>query len=158
RLRKDFSSPTARSFVQLEKKGELRIRPGSNARAVIDEFMLRFMRQYYQLAHDAIRKYDKNHLILGDRFIAWYPPAVPKAMGDNVDVVSTNYNADWTDGGNCRYHFDTLYRLTGKPILITEYYFCADENRSGNPNPGHGFVTVKTQKQRAAGFKKNLLS
>src|SRR5262249_15756794 len=38
----------------------------------------------------------------------------------------------------------------GKPVLISEWFFAANENRSGNRNNGH-LMTVATQAERAAG-------
>jgi len=156
RLRRDFHTGKLRRFDDLNQRAPLTLKPGGHGREVIEKFTFLIAQRYYRLAHDAIRRYDKNHLILGDRYISWYPPAVARAIRPYTDVVSTNYNADWTDGANARFHFETLHRLTGKPILITEFYFCAQENRSGNKNTGAGFPTVRTQRERAAGFRRNL--
>lgn len=156
RLRRDFDTGEARGFDDLERPTKLTLRPGGQGRVVIEKFTALIARHYYRLAHDAIRRYDRNHLILGDRYISWYPPAVARAIRPYTDVVSTNYNADWTDGENARFYFETLHRLTGKPILVTEFYFCAMENRSGNKNSSSGFATVRTQRERAAGFRRNL--
>jgi hypothetical protein len=49
------------------------------------------------------------------------------------------------------YFFDGLRKLSGgKPELISEWFFAARENRSGNRNNGH-LMTVATQTERAAG-------
>ena len=40
--------------------------------------------------------------------------------------------------------------ITGAPVLITEWFFAAKENRSGNTNNGH-LMTVATQAERARG-------
>jgi hypothetical protein len=156
RLKRDFDPGVARGFDDLDRSGMLTMNPGGDGREVIDAFLALLAERYYKLAHDAIRRYDPNHLILGDRYIAWHPPVVARAVGPHVDVVSTNYNADWTDGAIARFHFERLHRLTGKPILVTEFYFCAEENRSGNKNTGAGFATVKTQAERAEGYRRNL--
>src|SRR5262249_43267997 len=125
RLRHDFDTGRARRFADLRRPARLVLRPRGRRRRGGQRFTFLLARQYYRLAHDAIRRYDRNHLILGDRYIAWYPPNIAQAARPYVDVISTNYNADWTDGGNSRFHFRNLYRLTGKPILVTEYYACA---------------------------------
>jgi hypothetical protein len=46
--------------------------------------------RYYKVTHDAIRRYDKNHLILGDRYEARapLPDEVVKAAMPYVDVLS----------------------------------------------------------------------
>lgn len=156
RLRRDFLTGRAKSFRDLEKPCKLLLRSGGRGRDIIEKFVGILAARYYKLCHDAIRRYDRNHLILGDRYISWYPKVVAKAVGDYADVVSTNYNIDWNDGASARFHLDTLYRITKKPILITEFYFCANENRSGNKNPNGGFTTVQTQAQRAAGLRRAL--
>ena len=68
-----------------------------------------------------------------------------------VDAVATNYDVDSPDGWIAHYYFDGLRRLTGnKPVLISEWYFAAQENRSGNQNNGY-LMTVQTQAERARG-------
>jgi hypothetical protein len=72
-------------------------------------------------------------------------------MAPYVDVVTTNYNVDSPDGWIARYFFDGLRRLTGgKPLLISEWFFAAHENRSGNRNNTH-LMTVPTQAERVRG-------
>ena len=106
---------------------------------------------YYRLAHDAIREVDPDALILGDRLPIYYDPVAVRAMVPYVDVISTNYNVDSPDGWLARYFFDGLRQLApGKPILISEWFFAAHENRSGNRNNGH-LMTVRTQDERVRG-------
>src|SRR5262249_14795178 len=102
RLRRDFDTGRARRFADLRRPVQLLLKPGGRGRDVVEQFTYLLARRYYQLVHDAVRRYDRNHLILGDRYIAWYRPFVARAARPYVDVVSTNYNADWTDGGICR--------------------------------------------------------
>ncbi len=49
--------------------------------------------QYYKITHDAIRRYDPNHLILGDRYNGQRPWAeeVVKAASQYVDVISVQH-------------------------------------------------------------------
>ena len=105
--------------------------------------------RYYQAVHTAIRRVDPNHLILGDRYISFCPDPVVQAAGPYVDVVTTNY--DWpagTDGYLPLEYLRRLHTLSGRPVLITEYYVAADENASGNPNSGNIFTTVATQAEQ----------
>ena len=63
----------------------------------------------------------------------------------------TNYNVDSGDGWIADYFFDGLRKLSGgKPVLVSEWFFAARENRTGNRNNGH-LMTVATQDERAAG-------
>jgi hypothetical protein len=121
--------------------------------------MAHYTRHYYDLMFRAIRKAHPGALVLGDRLPLYYHQDAILAMGDNIDVISTNYNVDVPDGWVAPYYFDGLRRLTGKPVLVSEYFFAAEENRSGNrnetarskyPQPGH-LMTVETQEERALG-------
>ena len=68
-----------------------------------------------------------------------------------VDVISTNYNVDSPDGWMARYFFDGLRQFAPRtPVLISEWFFAAHENRSGNRNNGH-LMTVPTQAERTRG-------
>jgi hypothetical protein len=72
-------------------------------------------------------------------------------MARHVDAIATNYNPESGDGWVARYFFDGLGQLSGgKPILVTEWFFAAHENRTGNRNNGH-LMTVATQSERARG-------
>ena len=72
-------------------------------------------------------------------------------MAPFVDAVATNYNVDSPDGWIAHYYFDGLRQLTGnKPVLVTEWYFAAAQNRTGNLNNGN-LMIVQTQAERASG-------
>ena len=106
---------------------------------------------YYRLVHDALREADPDALILGDRLPIYYDPVAVRAMVPYVDVISTNYNVDSADGWIARYFFDGLRQLAPRtPVLISEWFFAAHENRSGNRNNGH-LMTVPTQAERTRG-------
>ena len=72
--------------------------------------------RYYKTTHDAIRRYDKNHLILGDRYEANAPIAfeVIEAALPYVDVLSFQ---DFRDPVT---HLDSWYKKTGKPVLLAD--------------------------------------
>lgn len=61
----------------------------------MDAFMRLICEQWYRVHHDAIRRYDPNHLILGDRnTLHLQPPLQPWAidiMRRYVDVLSVNF-------------------------------------------------------------------
>lgn len=156
RMRSDFEIGDAKRFEDIQ---QVVLTPNGKGMEVINRFTFLLAEQYYKLMHDAIRRYDRNHLILGDRYHDFYPLEVARASTRYVDVVSTNHGADWIDGSNAHYFLYTLYRITGKPVLITEFYFCAHENRSGNRNspPGTNFPTVQTQLERAEGARVHLI-
>ncbi len=156
RLKRDFDTGATSDFAGLERAARLKMRPGGRGRKVIDRFVYQLADRYYRLACESIRRYDPQRLILGDRYAGWYSEPVARAAAKYLDVVSINYGADWNDGRIARFYLDSLHRLTGKPILISEFYFCAMENRSGNKNSGAKFPTVQTQRERASSFRSNL--
>jgi len=103
---------------------------------------------------DTIRRYDKRHLILGDRYCQYYTLPIVRAAKDYVDVVSTNFGADWNDGSIAPFFLRTLHTVTAKPVIVTEFYMCARENRSGNKNSSTAFPVVDTQRERASAVAK----
>jgi hypothetical protein len=94
--------------------------------------------------------------VLGDRYQSFYYPEVARACAPYVDAVSCNLNAGWNDGTFPRFYLDTLHALTGKPILVGEFYMAARDNRSGNKNSRGVYPVVGTQKERAAGFRNTM--
>lgn len=157
-LLKDFDVKGSTNFDELDHHSALTIKTGGRAMAIVDKFTFLVAERYYKLAHDAIRRYDANHLILGDRYHGYVPRSVAQAATPYVDVISTNYAADWTDGNIADFYLNSLFRVTRKPILITEFYFSAKENRSGNRNSSAAFPVVATQRERARSFRQNLAS
>ena len=128
-----------------------RLRPGGNGIAAVREWTGLVAAHYYTLAKRAIRAADPDALYLGDRLPIYYDPAAVRAMAPHVDAIATNYNAESGDGWIAPYFFDGLQRLSGgKPVLVTEWFFAARENRTGNRNNGH-LMTVRTQAERARG-------
>lgn len=148
------------SFEDLKLAGaQLKLRPGGRGIRLVDRFMYLCAQRYYQLMSRAIGKAHPGALYLGDRLPLYYHQDAILAMGDSIDVISTNYNVEVPDGWIAPYFFDGLKLLSGKPVLVTEFFFAAQENRSGNrnetarnryPKPGH-LMTVATQAERAWG-------
>ena len=108
--------------------------------------------RYYSVMTAAIRRNDPNHLILGSRFANNAPKRVIEACGKYCDVISINYYAK--DKKLKKAVFDNLYFLGRKPVMVTEFSYRAMENASGDKNTTGADVTVKTQEDRADGFRK----
>lgn len=148
------------SFEDLKRKdASMKLRPGGAGIRVVNRFMFQVTQRYYALMAKAIRKAHPGALVLGDRFPLYYHQDAVLSMGDNVDIISTNYNVDVPDGWVAPYYFNGLRQLADKPVMVTEFFFAAEENRSGNrnetarnihPKPGH-LMTVTTQEERARG-------
>ena len=71
---------------------------------------------YYKTTHDAIRRYDPHHLLLGDRYEANAPIAmeVINAAKPYVDVLSFQ---DFRDPVK---HLDEWHQKTGMPVLLAD--------------------------------------
>src|SRR5262245_11475487 len=154
RFTRDFVPPSeVKSFDDLlHCSGEVtQLRPGGEGMRLIRRWVGIVAEQYYRLTYGAIREADPDALIFGDRLQIYYDPEAVRAMAPYVDVVATNYDVDSPDGWIARYYFDGLRQLTGnKPVLISEWFFAAHDNRTGNRNNGH-LMTVQTQAERARG-------
>ncbi len=149
----DFAPPTGvHSWpALLASTAMTRMRPGGNGIAAVREWTGIVAEHYYTLAERAIHAADPDALYFGDRLPIYYDPVAVKAMAGHVDAIAANYNVDSGDGWVARYFFDGLEALSGgKPILLTEWFFAARENRTGNRNNGH-LMTVATQAERARG-------
>jgi hypothetical protein len=157
-LLKDFEPEHAASWDELERHGMLWLRPSGKGILTMRRFLGIIAERYYQLMHDTIHKLDPGALYLGDRYQSFYYPEVAKAAGKHVDVVSTNLNANWNDGTFLHSYLNTLHTLTGKPILISEFYMAAAENSSGNKNQSSGFPVVPTQHERSQALMNTLRS
>ena len=153
KLLKDFEPEGAGSFEALDKGGLLYLRPGGDGIRVYRRFLGMMAERYYALVREIIHNYDPRGLVLGDRFQSFYYPEVVRASGASVDVVSMNLNAAWNDGTFPRFYLDTLHALTGKPVIVSEFYMAAEQNRSGDGNDVSTFPTVDTQAERAVGFR-----
>jgi hypothetical protein len=127
------------------------MKQGGGGIHVVREWTGMVAEHYYALAGQAIHAADPDALFFGDRLPIYYDPAAVRAMAPHVDAIATNYNVDSGDGWIADYFFDGLSKLSGgKPVLVSEWFFAARENRTGNRNNGH-LMTVDTQEERAAG-------
>lgn len=135
--------PFNRNFLAHDHAQE---RDPSRARyfADCDAFAGLLAERYFAVSAAAIRAAAPHHLVLGSRF-AYVPPSqVIAAAGRHCDVISIN----------C---YDALpgpvieaYAATGRPCLIGEFSFRADD--AGLPNTQGAGPRVETQADRAAGF------
>ena len=136
RFADDFVADGLGSFDELlRSQGRVpTLRPGGQGIQAVRRWTAQVAGHYYRLVHDALRAADPDALILGDRLPIYYDPVAVKAMRRYVDVVSVNYDVDSPDGWIGHYFFDGIRRLADKPVLISEWFFSAPENRSGNRN------------------------
>jgi hypothetical protein len=137
------------SLLQAEAATKLRV--GGNGSTAVRHWTEIVAERYYDLVAAALHKADPEALFLGDRLPIYYDPVAVKAEARHVDVIATNYNVDSPEGWVAPYYFDGLRQLShGKPVLVSEWFYAAHENRTGNRNNGH-LMTVETQNERARG-------
>jgi hypothetical protein len=108
------------------------------------QFLAEMAQRYFTICAQAIHAADPNHLYLGARF-AGRPPAPVVRAARAADVVSINI-----------YSFDPrplvnyVYRLTHRPVLVTEFAFRATD--SGLPNTKGAGPKVPNEKARASAY------
>jgi hypothetical protein len=141
----------AASFDELRVNSDIEPRIPSSRRAVALWAGI-VAEQYFKLCAETIRKYDKNHLLLGVRFAQRAYVPVMEACGRYCDVVSVNHYSK--SGEFNEQMVGAIAALTKRPILITEFSWRAMENRSKLTNDKGADVTVKTQKDRGAAFRR----
>ena len=153
RFAADFVPPAGVSSWHglLAATAPTRLRPGGDGVRAVRAWTATVARRYYEVAAAAIHQADPEALYFGDRLPIYYDPDAIRAEAPHVDAIAVNYNVDSPEGWIAPYFFDGLRRLSGaKPVLVSEWFYAARENRSGNTNNGH-LMTVDTQSERAAG-------
>ena len=135
-----------------------------DARNDHNDFLYIVAEQFYRICYEKIKKYDKNHLILGSKFLSYFAPIkVLEASKDYVDVISVNhYNPnpvlipfwyifqDIIGYARPNNYLEEFNEITDKPILISEFYFRAKDSGLPNTKPYRFFMPVLlNQRQRA---------
>lgn len=109
------------------------------------QFLALVATRYFDVCAHAIHAADPNHLYLGARFSGMPPDPVIRAAL-TADVVSINiYRFD------PRPLIDHVYKLTGRPVLVTEFAFRAQN--SGLPNTQGAGPKVPDQAARAQAYR-----
>ncbi|TAN62256.1 hypothetical protein EPN18_05050 [bacterium] len=113
------------------------------------QFLRLIASTYFKLNHEAIKKYDPNHMILGCRFFDASPPKeVIEEMNNYVDIISFQpYDLIAPIE-----HMEEAYKLNLKPIMVTEFGFAADD--SGLPNTIGPGAVFKSQTERGIWYER----
>jgi hypothetical protein len=123
---------------------------------VRDEFRAFILDRYYSIISKAIRKYDPNHMLLGNRFY-WNDriyfddnqsgmltnALVFKTAGKYLDILSCNYYFRWTPVAE---EINAWTEWSGRPFMITEWYVKGHD--TGLPNQSGAGAIVGTQWER----------
>jgi hypothetical protein len=92
----------------------------------------RFARRYFEVVTGAIRRYDRNHLLLGMRGGCFGSVALLTLFSSYVDVYDLHHYGDVDDDGELLQMYAQVHNVTGLPILHGEYSYTAVD--SGVPN------------------------
>lgn len=106
--------------------------------------------KWYRVTHDAIRRYDRQHLILGDRYEAKAPIAeeVIRAALPYVDVLSFQHflPADAVAANLRKWH-----DLTGKPVLLADHAISNRRPDGVQLHDGQGYAETLSTLQSLPG-------
>ena len=97
--------------------------------------------RYYRITHDAIRRYDKHHLILGDRYEAARPIAeeVVQAAKPFVDVLSFQHFAKPEAVSQ---NLGDWHQKTGKPVLLADHALALKSPDGGQRHDGAAYAAT----------------
>jgi hypothetical protein len=127
-------------------------------------FVRHLVKTYIDFTVETIRKYDKDHLIISNRFAIGNKTRAVHELGDFIDcfakydIVCTNLYAE--SGGS--YTPDQmallqyLYEKTERPLLIGEWSF--HSNESDIPLDWWGNKIVETIKERGEAYRRTMIS
>lgn len=106
--------------------------------------------RYYRITHDAIRRYDRNHLILGDRYEAGGRLAaeVFAAAQPYVDVFSfQHFSTPEKVGAN----LDEWHARTGKPVLLADHAAVVRLDGGAQRHDGAGYAAMLARLRASPG-------
>ncbi|MEV5027897.1 S-layer homology domain-containing protein [Paenibacillus sp. LPE1-1-1.1] len=126
-----FNSEWQTNFKSFEdlKEAELPIKTSAAWRDM-DAFFRYYLDTFYGTVSRLYRKYDPNHLLLGDRWLTTpfhnekFRSIMAELEGKYVDVISINYYSYNLDADLLK---DVYAKSGGKPILISEFGFGTTE-------------------------------
>ncbi len=124
--------------------------PGANdiTPELRDKFRGFIWNKYFEVTTKAFRKYDKNHMIIGTRFltVAAKSDWVMKVAGYYLDAITINWYFQWTPDAE---QLLKMSKNADKPFIVTEFYAKAGDSEGNLGNrSGAGFY-VETQQDRA---------
>jgi len=153
RFARDFVPPEGVASWDglLASEAPTRLKPGGRGITAVRRWTALVAEHYYAVTAAALKAADPDALYFGDRLPIYYDPDAVRVEAPRIDAFAVNYNVDSPEGWIAPYFFDGLRALGGgKPVLISEWFYAARENRTGNRNNGH-LMTVETQAERARG-------
>ena len=145
------------SWDDLAKVTSWPIKPNDVARVRkdADDMLTALAEKWYGLHHELIRKYDPNHLLLGDKHDVGYgtsvdmiPNGVLSAIGKHCDVLTIQYYTFYTDQHNATIR--ELHRKSGLPIINGDhaYSFMTSKHTKIKGLEVDSFVAVANEYRR----------
>ena len=142
----DVNVKNADDLLKVKKIAPLSPMIHKEAEEIADGFLRRYAERYFSITNGVMRKHLPHHLNLGCRMTPGNPTPVIEVAGQYCDVLSFNMYAK--DLRSIEGELTRLHKLSKKPVMLTEYAFLAEDNRSGNTNKGYTGVVVKNDKER----------
>lgn len=135
----------ADSFEALVDQGLLVATPA--AFADMQAFTERFIEAYYQRITECFRKFDRHHLLIGNR---WQPgtannEALCRIAGKYLDVISVNYYTERVDPAFMRRVFEWSGQ---RPQMWSEFFYTAETESNVA-----GRLDVATQRDRGRAYR-----
>ncbi|MBS1370901.1 MAG: hypothetical protein HPZ91_13195 [Lentisphaeria bacterium] len=111
-----------------------------------EAFAEHFFEEYFKLLGTTFRKYDRNHLLIGTRFLNSHGnlEKVVAACGRYCDVFSINYYTRSID----RAFLDRIHKAAGRPLLLSEWSF-----GTGEQGLAGGVIDTAGQKERGEAYR-----
>jgi len=152
------------SWCELAVVTEWPIQPANIPLALKDaeEMLTVIAEQWYRLHHDTIKKYDPNHLIIGDKHDVGYdksvhmiPDGVLQAIGNYTDVLMLQSYSHYAD--HHKTMLEDLHTKSGLPIINGDHsYSCMHHKQTKTKG-------IKLESQQAVAneyyfYMKNIMS
>ena len=105
-----------------------------------------FFERYFKWLYTTFRKYDPNHLYLGERFLPAMTSnrAAVKACAKYAEVISVNYYAPEFD----KAWLDQLAAETNRPMILSEWSYGSTEQGQ------YGVINKKDQHERGLAYRR----
>jgi len=135
------TAPGKKAWVEFSKN-----KRGKERQELKLEFLEKIAEKFSEVHADALRKYDKNHLILGSRPSRTYPEVL-SGIGKYTDVFGLSfYELNKGDSIDAEFDkkIDELYKYGKKPIMLGVLITAKDSDLP--------FGMVKTQEDRGVSY------
>ena len=121
------------------------------------QFLELIAETYFKMTSSILKMFDPHHLNLGCRIVGeTTPKVVLEVMKNYVDVISVNF---YNTLDVYEKYLTDIHEITGKPIMITEFSFCAGREAGFLRNTnGAQNVLVRDQKRRGECYRDFVLS